>query len=284
MSGFEEARSALEKAFQDEDLSELVGSSERIKSFLANLRCQGEEIIESTLCPRVEYPQWTKPVDMENKPAKLHNLDCTLADCPNCGIHKIFGVASEIIQESSTPAKEYAVKLWKYQLITNTAKNQKELVEESMNIKDLFQHFMKCLATARHHYVYYKIVDCAIDLFKYKGLRDKGRAVVEADFAATPDLCAHQIATGQVMTHAVIEPFILHEDVREEGGTTTCTKTSHIYIGGAKGEGKNSTWRFHIACVHDLIDRVQARRLKEGRVPLRELDVITDRCSGQFLF
>ena len=75
MSGFEEARSALEKVLQDDENIELASicdqasvsqhsshneSSRESKLLSSILRNQGKEIIESTLCPRFEYHQWVK--------------------------------------------------------------------------------------------------------------------------------------------------------------------------------------------------------------------------------
>ena len=85
-------------------------------------------------------------------------------------------------------------------------------------------------------------MDCNLDFFKYKDLRDEGWAVVEANFTASLDLYTYRTATGQAMTHTVIEPFFLHKNVREEGGITTCMKISHIHIGGCEGKGKHNDW------------------------------------------
>ena len=65
-----------------------------------------------------------------------------------------------------------------------------------------------------------------IDLFKYNALKeDANLGVFEADFAATPDLCSNRTANAQVMTHAVIEPFIYYEPVEgEEEGREEVSK------------------------------------------------------------
>lgn len=85
------------------------------------------------------------------------------------------------------------------------------------------------------------------------------------------------------MTHAVIEPFIIYEDMRDENGVTSCTTRSQIYIGGCEGKGKRNDWQFHTAGVHDIVDGLNADREKEDRAPLREFIVVTDRCPTQYL-
>jgi len=59
-----------------------------------------------------------------------------------------------------------------------------------MTLPELFRHFLASLERARRHYVWYKMDDWMIDLFKYNALKeDANLGVFEANFAATPDLC-----------------------------------------------------------------------------------------------
>jgi hypothetical protein len=295
MSGLEEARDGMEKALKASENKEIgedcdklwqdgsIGSSVSRSPFLSSFRQRGEEIVESTLCPRKEYPQWTKITLPKNKPGKLHDLGCVRTNCQHCNTAKMFDGVQSIVEEKSSPTHLYPVKLWKKVPILNTEKKQDEIKEENMTLSKLLEHYLRCLEAARKHFVMYKIESWNRDLLKYNFLRQDAVALAECDYAATPDLYPHRTATGQVYTHAVIEPFIVYEDMRDENGVTSCTTRSHIYVGGCEGKGKKNDWQFHIACVHDIIDRMNAKREKEGRAPLREFIVVTDRCPTQYL-
>ena len=164
-------------------------------------------------------------------------------------------------------------------LIDRTTKTQKELVEKEFLIGDLMQHLINCIKAARDHYVLYKIVDWAQDLFAHNTMPEHRRAVIETDFSASPNLSASRTATGAAETHAVLAIYISRVYDRNEDGSVKVTKRSHCYIGGSESAGKKNTWMFHNACLDHLIGVLQDERSE----PLLEVVVMTDRCPGQYL-
>ena len=291
MSEAEEARGGLEKAFKDKENEALCKQCDvafqehpTLKSFQSCLRAQGETIIEATLCPRQTFPTMDKQSNPPT-PCELHHLDCVEYDCRDCGVDGLFKAVKDVIDKEASDEKLYSVHRWKKVPINNTDKYQYELREDKLTLPELFQHFMSSLERARRHYVWYKMDDWMIDLFKYNALKeDANLGVFEADFAATPDLCSNRTANAQVMTHAVIEPFIYYEPVEgEEEGTASFIRRSFIYIGGCEGKGKRNGWQFHNAALEDVIERVNERRTQNGRDPLETVISITDRCPTQYL-
>ena len=149
-----------------------------------------------------------------------------------------------------------------------------------MRIGDLILHFLDCLNAARDHYVTYKVVDWNLDLFQYNTILEHGRIVIKTDFSANPNLSGWRTATGSVKTHAVLCILIVYEynnvvETDDDGNQTTrveCTKRSSIYIGSAKGVGKNSNHIFHGAAIRKEIEDIMSKRGSAN--PLKEV-VIT---------
>lgn len=146
-----------------------------------------------------------------------------------------------------------------------------------MNIGQLFWNFMTCLSAARAHYALYKIVDWNHDMIKYNTEPEHFRDAIYTDFSANPNLSASRTSTGAVDSHGVIAIFITFQYKRNEDRSVTCTKNSHIFIGGSESKGKKNNWMFHIACLKHLIEILQKER------PSKEVTVMTDRCPGQYL-
>lgn len=283
MSQVTEASMALERVFniaENEELGELC--DDVVNGFLSSIRKRGEDILDGTLCERKTYPELTKRMLPEDEPAKLHSFEC-VHGCSECGVDKKYGAIMDVIEEHADLTQMYYVFVWEKVPIDNTDNTQNALVRKDMTLPDLYKLFLKSLKVGRNHYVRYKYIEWILDMVQYNGLRDERRVFIEADFAATPDLYQHRTGTGQVLTHAVIEPFICHQCTREEDGKDTCTTDSRVYIGGCEGRGKRNDWRYHGASSDHTIKQINEERALEGKEPLIEVIIATDRCGSQFL-